>query len=348
MKKKTRATLPTMKLGVADSFRSVLLKAEILKNRAFSEIRRPLRKRAIMQTRREEQAAAERDTKSVIFVDSGSFRRDRRGNVLHDNWGDDLNLFFLEAIFGKKFVCGFDARGKIAFPHEPHFQFIGSIIGPAGDVSRTVWGSGIQHPEKLPRELGRRQKFLAVRGPLTREKLRERGCECPEIYGDPALLLPKFLDFVPPPKRERRGIGLILQWRAERNFEALRFAQKIAQIGGRVIPTRGYRDWREFVRDVCACEFVVSASLHGLILAEAYGIPNVWCGFSAEELGESLCFKYRDFYASVGKAAMTPLRISEKTTLRELKSAAANWLPGKIDTAPLLAACPFPIVKGKI
>lgn len=318
-----------MSLGADDSFRNALLKAKILKNRAVAEIGRPIRKRATMQARRDEHAAAARDTKSVVFVDSGSFRRDRRGNVLHDNWGDDLNLFFLEAIFGRKFVCGFDTHGKIAFPHEPHFQFIGSLIGPAGDVSRTVWGSGIQHPEKLPLDLGSRQKFLAVRGPLTREKLRERGCECPEIYGDPALLLPRFLDFAPPPARERRGIGLILQWRAAKNFEALRFAQKIAHVGGKVIPTRGYRDWQEFVRDVCACEFVVSASLHGLILAEAYGIPSVWCGFSAEELGESHCFKYRDFYASVGKTAVSPLRISEKTALRELENAAQHGVPEK-------------------
>ncbi len=70
---------------------------------------------------------------------------------------------------------------------------IGSILHFArtGD---TLWGCGAA----LGKVADEQHVFdsldvRATRGPLTRDYLLSRGIDAPEVYGDPALLLPRFL-----------------------------------------------------------------------------------------------------------------------------------------------------------
>ena len=55
--------------------------------------------------------------------------------------------------------------------------------------------------------------------------------------------------------------------------------------------------WKCWVDELCACEYVISSSLHGLILAEAYHIPTLWATFSDNINGGT--FKYMDYYKSI-------------------------------------------------
>ena len=67
---------------------------------------------------------------------------------------------------------------------------IGSIIESLANKESIIWGSGAMYGgEKVLYE--KPKKVLAVRGPLTRKYLLSQGVDCPEVYGDPALLLPK-------------------------------------------------------------------------------------------------------------------------------------------------------------
>jgi len=66
-----------------------------------------------------------------------------------------------------------------------------------------------------------------------------------------------------------------------------------------LIPPNG-RDWQAVVGDICHCEYLTSSSLHGIILAEAFGIPAVWI-----PSGENK-FKYLDYYEGLpSRANMT-------------------------------------------
>ena len=85
---------------------------------------------------------------------------------------------------------------------------VGSIIHFArdGDV---VWGSGFR---ESPLREDRRYRTLdvrAVRGPISRDDLLQMGIACPEVYGDPALLLPRLCPNLPPvAARPGRGRGV--------------------------------------------------------------------------------------------------------------------------------------------
>lgn len=56
-------------------------------------------------------------------------------------------------------------------------------------------------------------------------------------------------------------------------------------------------DWKNFIDEIVSARFVVSSSLHGLILAEAYGVPCVML----KNTESSDLFKYKDYYYSTGR-----------------------------------------------
>ena len=60
----------------------------------------------------------------------------------------------------------------------------------------TIWGSGVERqlPQRFRRWFQkswfRKLDIRAVRGPLSRNYLMKLGHKCPEVYGDPAILMP--------------------------------------------------------------------------------------------------------------------------------------------------------------
>lgn len=47
------------------------------------------------------------------------------------------------------------------------------------------------------------------------------------------------------------------------------------------------------------CEVILSTSLHGLIFADAYGIPNVWAAY--RDIHPADAFKFYDYFSSIGR-----------------------------------------------
>jgi pyruvyltransferase len=95
----------------------------------------------------------------------------------------------------------------------------------------------------------------------------------------------------------------------------------------------------EFVDQIVGCELVVSSSLHGLIAAEAYGIPAVWIELSDRVLGAG--FKFHDYFLGSGRVVEGPIRVGKTTTIGELRRAAMVWRPPFERGAGLLDAAPF-------
>ena len=89
---------------------------------------------------------------------------------------------------------------------------VGSILRNA-NRNTIVWGSGFI--SETSRFRGAPKKIAAVRGPLTGQRLTDLGYENPQIYGDPALLMPRFYS---PKVDKQHKIGLVAHY-AEKNDE---------------------------------------------------------------------------------------------------------------------------------
>ncbi|EMK3398121.1 polysaccharide pyruvyl transferase family protein [Vibrio parahaemolyticus] len=238
------------------------------------------------------------------------------------NFGDVVNKFIVEQLSGKSAIWSSDKSDK------EHYLVIGSVLQSSND-NAIVWGSGIISDRKTP--LFKPKKVHAVRGPKTRDILIARGIECPEIYGDPALVLPTLIQ--PNEAESAYKLGIIPHYNNKNDaFFKQNFPDDVKVID---IETD---DVQAFIDDIASCELIVSSSLHGIIIADAYGVPAHHISFDdTVEGGE---FKFFDYYLSVGRECNLPIKVSSSTSIEELCELPKNY-DIKIDIQPLLDNCPF-------
>jgi pyruvyltransferase len=94
----------------------------------------------------------------------------------------------------------------------------------------------------------------------------------------------------------------------------------------------------DVVDQICSCRFIASSSLHGIIMADAYKVPSAWLEFSEGVVGSG--FKFRDYFASVGRDDEMPLKVNDKTTIDDIIGSMHDQ-KARIDLGELLDACPF-------
>lgn len=256
--------------------------------------------------------------------------------VRHENWGDDINYYFLREIVVRPLVLlnrtSLAVRLKLR-----NYLVIGSTIDMLCCARTEVWGAGIIDGNK-PLKVKPR-KVYAVRGPLTRKKLLAEEVECPEIYGDPALLTPLYYR---PNKQKRYKYGIISHVSNQATVANLRMNGKcISECADVLIINLGqYIHWHDIIDQVCECESILSSSLHGLIIAEAYRVPNVWIEFGKPLIGGH--FKFHDFFMSIHCDREKPVTIhGVEIPIYAINNEIARWKQGSIDLQPLLKACPF-------
>ena len=166
----------------------------------------------------------------------------------------------------------------------------------------------------------------------------QAGIECPEVYGDPALLLP--LVYNPYVEKVKGRVGFIPHYKDLKDKEIIRLINE----GGKdaiLIKVQEYSNWQDVIKQILSCEFVISSSLHGIILSDAYGVPNQWITLPRALPGGG--FKFEDYYSSIGKDAI-PFNVTESTKLGELLEKKQKYKSITFDPRPLLKACPFEII----
>lgn len=149
-----------------------------------------------------------------------------------------------------------------------------------------VWGTGSIEETSVRRS---RHKYHALRGPLTARLLSEPPAVA---LGDPGLLAAHLLPERRPHKRFQVGIVPHYKDAASSAISGLGNAFcKVSWIDVFDPPL-------DVVKQVSACECVLSSSLHGLVVAEALSIPAWWVVASDAVRGHG--WKFRDHYAATG------------------------------------------------
>ena len=249
-----------------------------------------------------------------------------------ENYGDLLGKYLVEKISQKEAVWSKPSKFSIHDFFSPIYVTIGSILTHVNKKC-IVWGSGIVSKE-YPIKKG---EFLAVRGPQTRNHLIKQGYEVPEVFGDPALLLPKYYD----PKIEKEYASGIIPHYSDYN-KVKDFYKDDNSI---LLIDLMTNDVDKTTDEILKCRKIVSSSLHGIIVAHAYGIPAVWQKFSGNIFGDDI--KYQDYFESVDIKPYRPIVFNKRMDISDLEMLfeGKEVLPEKEVVEglclKLMAVCPF-------
>ncbi len=195
------------------------------------------------------------------------------------NFGDYISLKLVERIVGSPVRPYLKGQPVV----EQKLLATGSILSFArdGDV---VWGSGING--KLLKKKDYKFSNLdirSVRGPFTRTFLKEHfDIDCPEIYGDPALLTARFFPEFRKKENPSYDYLIVVHFSEEHLFPKEEWDNVVYSTD----------PWEEILAKIVDSRFVISSALHGVIIAESFGVPARLLRISNEEP----LFKYQDYY----------------------------------------------------
>lgn len=217
-----------------------------------------------------------------------------------ENFGDNLMADILRHFFA--------IEPEYVKPSSAELIGIGSIIDAYYRRHRTgrytflrrkpwrtlhVWGSGFMNSD-APALWPQRLKFDAVRGKLSQAKV----ATLDDIaLGDPAILLPLMW-----PKRQARHRVTIIPHFATHQAFVDEFANCLPRHWS-ILNLRG--DPETIANEISASDLVVSSSLHGLIVADAYGVPSCWMEPHGEIKGDG--FKFADYSSFRGRDLVGPI-----------------------------------------
>lgn len=244
------------------------------------------------------------------------------------NFGDALNYPFVEYLSRNKVILSKYLPKEIVKSNKT-YSVIGSIIQMSHDDC-IIWGAGFISNQNI--RVPQPQKIWAVRGPLSRKVFLENNIECPEVYGDPALLMP----FIYNPSIEKKyDIGFFPHY-VDKKSEFIKYYENNGKTF--LIDVEIGQDYKGIINQMLSCKCIVTSSLHGLILSHSYNIPVLWVKYSDKITGGR--FKYDDYLLSVNKQNINPLfinkhfEINEYIKLMDIEKIGFNY-------RSLIEACPF-------
>lgn len=171
-----------------------------------------------------------------------------------------------------------------------HILMSGSILSESNENSIILGAGFMSHDDNF----NGAKSIKLVRGVLSRHKIG-----APVLVGDPAIILPMIYA---PNLSKRWAVGIVphyIDYSLVEHWES-----DLTHVINITDPVES------FIDQINQCELIVSSSLHGLITAQAYGIPAKWVTFSNNIAGDG--FKFYDYIATQTNMSFKPQRINPK------------------------------------
>ncbi|MDY3104318.1 polysaccharide pyruvyl transferase family protein [Prevotella sp. SGI.027] len=266
------------------------------------------------------------------YVDGSTWR-----GIRHRNWGDDLNYYLLQLITNRPVIIYqyFWLAKKLRLKN---YLCIGTLLDTKNysNSHTIVWGSGCSaiHPEI---HIEKPDRICSVRGKKTRQLLLEKKISCPENYGDPALLLPYF--YQPRSQQKKYKLGIIPHIIDKNHVFVENLRKHHPDV--LIIDLGNYQKWTNVVDQICSCDQIASSSLHGLIVSDAYNVPNCWIELGGQRSLMAGYFKFYDYASSVNRSFDYPLTVNKDTSLETIFKEVSKWRKPQINIESVLQACPF-------
>lgn len=242
------------------------------------------------------------------------------------NMGDLLNDLVIRRCFGCEVErCSFlDGQMSAIGSHLAMYTYHGTILMKVQQLINGirsprvfVWGTGfINYDDCKGRFFKREMEFCAVRGELTRQNLeRMTGKRLDIPTGDAGILADMLLDEVP---EKLYDLGVIPHICDLKDLAVEALAQKYEN----AVIINVKDDPIAVVRQIAQCRHVLSSSLHGLIVADSFHVPNMHIVFDERLKGDG--YKFDDYYSAYHVAhVQRDLRVEEAPSLQEIRESYA-------------------------
>lgn len=220
------------------------------------------------------------------------------------NFGDEITKDLLLALFGYNSIYTPQNEAELAGAGS-----ILEIVSHRGnDNEMYIWGSGFMW--RCEQEAGDLNglKFCAVRGVKTYERVNSVSRKI--ALGDPGLLASIVY--------RRAGyktdkIGVVVHF-----IDANEPLVKKLKSDNRFVVIDALDSPQDVALSITSCKFIMSSSLHGLIFADSFNIPNIHLRFSGNVAGGG--YKFEDYYSATGRTyrAADKSRVFDDEYLEEL------------------------------
>lgn len=194
------------------------------------------------------------------------------------NVGDMLSPYVVKRAFGEPCVWTEAANADLAA--------IGSILHMLPETFHGgIWGSGVfdTHPVQVSLE-----KATLLRGLLTCSAVGKTTAIC-----DPGILISRYF---PVEKTRKFKLGIIPHHGEREDLKKYSICHDPD-----VLLISPCKEVEPFCKQVAMCEAILSSSLHGLIIADSYGIRNAWTCFN--ETGHIGKRKFHDYFSAFDREA---------------------------------------------